>query len=228
MQQSLPGSPAAASHPAIARTAAQFELRGVTTGVERFPRCCRRHLVLQAPWSCPRRLQSCSFPVAGAVRQVLVGAGQRVKAGEPVARACSPELVVWQRRRLQARRGPADREAARDAAAYRASSPGCACKAAAPRMSWPSTMRFVAFRQTCRQRREHQQACSGLTAARRQRARCSKSPPPPGQRLDAGCCRRVARGGQWAIALQATPEQAVCAPAICSRCRRRRTDGHRT
>ena len=50
----------------------------------------------------PQATELLSSPLAGVVQQVLVAPGQRVRAGEVVARLTSPELLVWQRELLQA------------------------------------------------------------------------------------------------------------------------------
>ncbi|MBP6653024.1 MAG: efflux transporter periplasmic adaptor subunit, partial [Xylophilus sp.] len=87
-------SPAAASHPAIAWTAAQVQAAGVTTQtVGSTTAGAAAGLVLQGTVELPpQATELLSTPVAGVVQQVLVGAGQKVRAGEAVARLLSPEL----------------------------------------------------------------------------------------------------------------------------------------
>jgi len=61
------------------------------------------NLVLQGTVMLPSQATDLvSAPVAGVVQAVLVSPGQSVRAGTPVARLLSPQLVEWQRDWLQA------------------------------------------------------------------------------------------------------------------------------
>ena len=78
-------SPSApASHPAIAWTAAQAQAAGVATQVVGSSGAgAAAGLVLQGTVELPPQATVLlSTPVAGVVQQVLVGAGQKVRAGE--------------------------------------------------------------------------------------------------------------------------------------------------
>ena len=209
-------SPAAASHPAIAWTAAQVQAAGVTTQtVGSTTAGAAAGLVLQGTVELPpQATELLSTPVAGVVQQVLVGAGQRVKAGEPVARLLSPELVVWQRELLQAQ-AQARLAASKLARDEKLHAEGII---AGLRLQDSRTQNELA-QLALRERRQTLQMAGasttnetlqpGLTLRASAAGTVLEITATPGQRLDAGMpVAKVARGGQWAIALQATPEQA--------------------
>ena len=209
-------SPAAASHPAIAWTAAQVQAAGVTTQtVGSTTAGAAAGLVLQGTVELPpQATELLSTPVAGVVQQVLVGAGQRVKAGEPVARLLSPELVVWQRELLQAQ-AQARLAASKLARDEKLHAEGII---AGLRLQDSRTQNELA-QLALRERRQTLQMAGasttnetlqpGLTLRASAAGTVLEITATPGQRLDAGMpVAKVARNGQLAIALQATPEQA--------------------
>ena len=91
----------AAGTPApITWTAAQTEAAGVRTHRLSAGAATQASagMVLQGQVELPpQATELLSSPLAGVVQQVLVAPGQRVKAGEVVARLTSPELLGWQR-----------------------------------------------------------------------------------------------------------------------------------
>lgn len=212
-----PPSPSApASHQAIAWTAAQIQAAGVTTQAVGISSAgAAAGLVLQGTVELPpQATELLSTPVAGVVQQVLVGTGQKVKAGEPVARLLSPELVVLQRELLQAQ-AQARLAATRLERDEKLHAEGII---AGLRLQDTRTQNELA-QLTLRERRQALQMAGasttsntlqpGLTLRASAAGTVLEITATPGQRLDAGMpVAKVARSGQWAIALQATPEQA--------------------
>lgn len=212
-----PPSPSApASHQAIAWTAAQIQAAGVTTQAVGISSAgAAAGLVLQGTVELPpQATELLSTPVAGVVQQVLVGTGQKVKAGEPVARLLSPELVVLQRELLQAQ-AQARLAATRLERDEKLHAEGII---AGLRLQDTRTQNELA-QLTLRERRQALQMAGasttsntlqpGLTLRASAAGTVLEITATPGQRLDAGMpVAKVARSGQWAIALQATPVQA--------------------
>ena len=155
-----------------------------------------------------------SAPLAGVVQQVLVSPGQRIKAGEPVARLLSPELVTWQRELLQAQ-AQARLAATRLQRDEQLHAEGII---AGLRLQDSRTQNELA-QLAVKERRQTLQlagvnsASPSLQPALSLRAAAAGTVlevlATPGQRLDAGMpVAKMARSGKLAIALQATPEQA--------------------
>lgn len=210
-------SPAApASHPAIAWTAAQVQAAGVTTQtVGSSGAGAAAGVVLQGTVELPpQATELLSTPVAGVVQQVLVGAGQKVKAGEPVARLLSPDLLAWQRDLLQAQ-AQARLAASKLERDEKLHAEGIIAGLRLQETRTQNELAQVALRE----RRQALQMAGasttgntlqpGLTLRAAAAGTVLEVTATPGQRLDAGMpVAKLARGGQWAIALQATPTQA--------------------
>ena len=207
---------APAKAPPIAWTEAQAKAAGVLTqvlsGTGASPGA---GLVLQGTVELPpHATELISAPLAGVVQQVLVSPGQRIQAGEPVARLLSPELVTWQRELLQAQ-AQARLAATRLQRDEQLHAEGII---AGLRLQDSRTQNELA-QLALRERRQTLQMAGasttnetlqpGLTLRASAAGTVLEITATPGQRLDAGMpVAKVARGGQWAIALQATPEQA--------------------
>lgn len=201
---------------AVAWSAAQTQAAGVTTlAINMTSAGAAAGLVLQGTVELPPQATDLlSTPVAGVVQQVLARAGQRVKAGEPVARLLSPELVGWQRELLQAQAharlaaSKLDRDEKLHAEGI----------IAGLRLQETRTQNELA-QLAVRERRQTLQLAGasatgdslqpGLILRASAAGTVLEVTATPGQRLDAGMpVAKMARSGQWAIALQATPEQA--------------------
>ena len=205
----------AADMPAtIAWTAAQIEAAGVHVhqlgaGASQ----AGAGLVLQGQVELPpQATELLSSPLAGVVQQVLVAPGQRVRAGEVVARLTSPELLVWQRELLQAQsqaRLTASR-LARDEQLY--------AEGIIPGLRLQDSRAASEQAQLALQERRQALQALGLAGGVLQAQLALRAAATgtvlelsalPGQRLDAGMpVARIARSGQLALVLQATPEQA--------------------
>ena len=172
-------------------------------------------LVLQGTVELPAQAtELLSAPLAGVVQQVLVSPGQRVKAGELVARMLSPELVTWQRELLQAQAQArlATTRLERDEQLH---AEGII---AGLRLQDSRTQNELA-QLAVKERRQTLQlagvntASPSLQPGLNLRAIAAGTVlevlATPGQRLDAGMpLAKMARSGKLTIALQATPEQA--------------------
>lgn len=207
---------APAKAPPIAWTEAQAKAAGVLTqvlsGTGASPGA---GLVLQGTVELPpHATELISAPLAGVVQQVLVSPGQRIKAGEPVARLLSPELVTWQRELLQAQ-AQARLAATRLQRDEQLHAEGII---AGLRLQDSRTQNELA-QLAVKERRQTLQlagvnsASPSLQPALSLRAAAAGTVlevlATPGQRLDAGMpVAKIARSGKLAIALQATPEQA--------------------
>ncbi len=162
-----------------------------------------------------------SMPVAGVVQSVLVSPMQAVRAGQPVARIMSPQLVEWQREWLmaQAQARLAQNKAQRDEQMF---ADGIVAEHRRNESRAQSDMATLA-------ERERRQALrlAGLSDAELNAASSSASlsplltlvapaagtvlelPATPGQRLEAGApVATLGRGGALAIELQASAAQA--------------------
>ena len=210
----LLAAPAQAADTPIAWTAAQTEAAGVR--MHRLGAGAAQAgagMVLQGQVELPpQATELVSSPLAGVVQQVLVAPGQRVQAGEVVARLTSPELLGWQRELLQA--GAQARltagKLARDEQLYAEGIiPGLRLQ--------DSRAANEQARLALQERRQALQALGlaggALQAQLPLRATAAGTvlevSALPGQRLDAGMpVARIARSGQLALVLQAQPEQA--------------------
>lgn len=213
----LPSAPlrAADAPAAIAWTAAQAEAAGVRT--QQLGAGASQDgagLVLQGQVELPpQATELLSSPLAGVVQQVLVAPGQRVKAGEVVARLTSPELLTWQRELLQAQ------TQARLAATKLARDEQLHAEGIIPGLRLQDSRAAHEQAQLAMQERRQALQALGLSGGALQaqlplRATAAGTvlelTALPGQRLDAGMpVARIARSGQLTLALQATPEQAA-------------------
>ncbi len=161
----------------------------------------------------PQATELVSSPLAGVVQQVLVAPGQRVKAGESVARLASPELLAWQRELLQAQ------SQARLAATRLARDEQLHAEGIIPGLRLQDSRAQNEQAQLAVQERRQALRLAGVDPAGplqpqvTLRAAASGTvlevAAVPGQRLDAGMpVAKIARSGRLVIVLQATPEQA--------------------
>jgi len=162
----------------------------------------------------PQATELLSAPLAGVVQQVLVQPGQRIQAGEPVARLLSPELLTWQRELLQAQSQArlASTRLERDEQLY--------AEGIIPKLRLQDSRAQHEQAQWAVQERRQALRLAGMHSTGPQlqpqltlRAAVAGTvlevTAVPGQRLDAGMpVAKIARSGQLVIALQATPEQA--------------------
>ncbi len=210
-------SPAHAAEPVLAWSAAQIQAAGLTTHVVTSSGASPgAGLVLQGTVELPAQAtELLSTPLVGVVQQILVSPGQRVKAGQPVAQLRSTELVTWQRELLQAQAQArlAASKLERDEKLY---AEGII---AGLRVQESRTQHELA-QLALHERRQMlnmvgvQSASAQLQPVLTVRASASGTvlevSATPGQKLEAGQpIAKLARGGQLAIALQATPEQAA-------------------
>lgn len=205
-----------AAPPAIAWSATQVQAAGITTQVVSSTGTSPgTGLVLQGTVELPAQAtELLSTPLAGVVQQVLVSPGQRVKAGAPVAQLRSTELVTWQRELLQAQ-AQARLTASkldRDEKLY-AEGIIAGLRLQDSRTQHELAQLAVRERRQMLQMVGIQNASAQLQPTLTVRATTTGTvlevTATPGQKLDAGeSVAKVARGGQLAIALQATPEQA--------------------
>ncbi len=161
----------------------------------------------------PQATELLSAPLAGVVQQVLVAPGQRVKAGEVVARLTSPELLSWQRELLQAQ------SQARLAASKLARDEQLHAEGIIPGLRLQDSRAQNEQAQLAVQERRQALQLAGVAPQGGMQAQMSlRAAAPgtvlevaavPGQRLDAGMpVAKIARSGHLAIVLQATPDQA--------------------
>lgn len=199
----------------IAWTPAQAEAAGVRTlTLAASPVQPGAGLVLQGQVELPpQATELLSAPLAGVVQQVLVAPGERVKAGQGVARLLSPELLSWQRELAQAQ------SQARLAASKLARDEQLQAEGIIPAQRLQDTRAQHEQAQLAVQERRQALQALGLTGGgplQPQMLLRATAPATvlevsavPGQRLDAGMpVAKLARSGRLAIALQATPEQA--------------------
>jgi RND family efflux transporter MFP subunit len=207
---------ARAAEPAvIAWSAPQALAAGVITQAVELAPESGAGLVLQGTVELPpQATEVLSAPLAGVVQQVLVAPGQAVRAGETVARLTSPELITWQRELLQAESQArlAATRLERDEKLY---AEGII---AGLRLQDSRTQHELAQAAVKEKRLALQMAgaapSAGLQPGLAVRAQAAGTvlevTAAPGQRLEAGMpVARIARGGRWTLALQATPEQAA-------------------
>lgn len=208
---------AQAAETTLVWSAAQIQAAGLTTQVITSANASPgTGLVLQGTVELPAQAtELLSAPLAGVVQQVLVSPGQQVKAGQAVAQLRSMELVTWQRELLQAQAQArlAASKLARDEKLY---AEGII---AGLRLQDSRTQHELA-QLAVRERRQMLQmvgvsnASAQLQPSLTLRASVSGTvlevTASPGQKLDAGeSVAKLARSGQLAIALQASPEQAA-------------------
>ncbi|MCE1250677.1 MAG: efflux RND transporter periplasmic adaptor subunit [Comamonadaceae bacterium] len=200
--------------PAITLTPAQAEAAGVRT-LALAPSASSAGAGLVLPGQVelpPQATELVSSPLAGVVQQVLVAPGDKVKAGQPLARVSSPELLAWQREWLQAQSQArlAASKLARDEQLH-------AEGIIAGQRLQDSRAAHEQAQITLQERRQALQAL-GLTAGGTLQPqlllRASSSGTVldvavlPGQRLEAGMAvAKVARSGPLALVLQAQPAQ---------------------
>lgn len=223
---SKPASPAAAPNSAanaaapslapIAWSAAQAQAAGVRTQVVAPAAAgAAAGMVLQGTVELPpQAVEVLSAPLAGVVQRVYVGAGQQVKAGAAVAQLLSPELVAWQRDLLQAK------EQERLAASRLARDEKLHAEGIIAGLRLEDSRAQHRLAQLNVQERQQALRLAGAasTGAQLQPALAVRATAAgtvlevqaaPGQRLEAGMpVAKLARSGQWAIRLQATPAQA--------------------
>lgn len=162
----------------------------------------------------PQAVEVLSAPLAGVVQRVFVGAGQRLPAGAPVAQLLSPELVAWQRELLQAQ------EQERLAASRLARDEKLHSEGIIAGFRLEDSRAQHRLAQLNLQERQQALRLAGAasTGGQLQPALAVRATAAgtvlevlaaPGQRLEAGMpVAKLARSGQWAIRLQATPAQA--------------------
>jgi RND family efflux transporter MFP subunit len=162
-----------------------------------------------------------SLPVAGVVQAVLVAPMETVRAGQPVARVMSPELVAWQREWLQAETQArlAQGKAQRDEQLF-------ADGIVSEHRRNESRAQYEMAALSARERRQALRLAGvGEAALAQALATASLSPQltllapvagmvldisaTPGQRLEAGSpVARIGRADRLAIELQASSQQA--------------------
>lgn len=211
----LLAAPAQAADTPIAWTAAQTEAAGVRTHrLSAGTAQADTGMVLQGQVELPpQATELVSSPLAGVVQQVLVAPGQRVQAGQVLARLTSPELLAWQRELLQAQ------SQARLAASKLARDEQLYAEGIIPGLRLSDSRATNEQAQLALQERRQALQALGLAggALKAQlplRAAAAGTvlevSALPGQRLDAGMpVAKIARSGLLAIALQATPAQAA-------------------
>ena len=200
----------------IAWSAAQAQAAGVRTQVVAPAAAgAAAGMVLQGTVELPpQAVEVLSAPLAGVVQRVFVGAGQQVPAGAPVAQLLSPELVAWQRDLLQAK------EQERLAASRLARDEKLHAEGIIAGLRLEDSRAQHRLAQLNVQERQQALRLAGAapTGGQLQPALAVRATAAgtvlevlaaPGQRLEAGMpVARLARSGQWAIRLQATPAQA--------------------
>ncbi|MBC7213700.1 MAG: efflux RND transporter periplasmic adaptor subunit [Burkholderiaceae bacterium] len=214
-----PNSAANATAPSltpIAWSAAQAQAAGVRTQVVAPAAAgAAAGMVLQGTVELPpQAVEVLSAPLAGVVQRVFVSAGQQLKAGAPVAQLLSPELVAWQRDLLQAK------EQERLAASRLARDEKLHAEGIIAGFRLEDSRAQHRLAQLNVQERQQALRLAGAasTGAQLQPALAVRATAAgtvlevqaaPGQRLEAGMpVAKLARSGQWAIRLQATPAQA--------------------
>lgn len=205
---------AAEGAPLIAWTRAQAEAAGVRTlTLAAAPVQPSEGLVLQGQVELPpQATELLSAPLAGVVQQVLVAPGERVKAGQSVARLLSPELLAWQRELAQAQ------SQARLTASKLARDTQLHAEGIIPAQRLQDSRAQDEQAQLAVQERRQALQSIGQAGGGLQPQVLLRATAPatvlevsavPGQRLDAGMpVVKLARSGRLAIVLQATPEQA--------------------
>lgn len=156
-----------------------------------------------------------SAPLAGVVQQVTVSPGQALRAGQPVARLQSAELLQWQRERLSAQNQLqlAEARLSRDEklfaegliAEMRVQEARSQAELARLALAERRAVLSVVGAGT-----QGEGLQAGLTLSAPVAATVIELLASPGQRLDAGMpVARLARAGALALELQAQPEQAA-------------------
>ncbi|MDD2545455.1 MAG: efflux RND transporter periplasmic adaptor subunit [Burkholderiaceae bacterium] len=207
---------APAALPALAWSDTQIKAAGITTQtLTASPARAGAGVVLQGTVELPpQATELLSAPLAGVVQQVLVSPGQKVKAGEPIARLLSPELVTWQRELLQAQ-AQARLSASKLERDEKLHAEGII---AGLRLQDSRTQNELA-QLAVKERRQTLQLAGvntaseslqpGLNLRAATTGTVLEVMATPGQRLEAGMpVAKVARSGKLSVALQATPAQA--------------------
>lgn len=156
-----------------------------------------------------------SAPLAGVVQQVTVSPGQALRAGQPVARLQSADLLQWQRERLSAQNQLqlAEARLVRDEKLF---AEGLIAEMRVQEARSQAELARLALAE----RRAVLKVVgagtqgdglqAGLTVSAPVAATVIEVLASPGQRLDAGMpVARLARAGTLALELQAQPEQAA-------------------
>ncbi len=198
-------------------SSAQIEAAGIRTQKATPSTNAGSGLVLQGTVQLPSQASDVvSAPVAGVVQSVLVSPGQNVKAGTPVARLLSPQLVEWQREWLQAgtQLQLAQEKLKRDEQLY--------AEGIIAELRLIETRAQHRMAQVTLDEKRQALQLAGVSAAQMQQGTLNAGlalvapaagtvlelDAAPGQRLDAGMpVARLARSGRLAIELQASQEQ---------------------
>lgn len=215
------GAAPAASAPAgrtplIAWSAAQAKAAGVVTQVLALTQpAAPGDLLLQGTVVLPpQAAYLVSAPLAGVVQEVLVSAGQGVRAGQPVARLLSPQLLEWQREMMQAETQAqlAASKLQRDEKLF---AEGIIAELRLQETRSQHQMAQLAVNERRQALRlagastTRMELQPGLTLSAAAAGTVLEVTATPGQRLEAGMpVARLARAGRLAVELQATPEQA--------------------
>ena len=205
--------------PALPLSPAQIEASGIRSEKVRATASSEADLSLQGTVQLPAQSSALiSAPVSGVVQALLVSPGQVLKAGAPVARLLSPQLLEWQRDWLQAEAQAqlADERLKRDEQLF---AEGII---AALRLNESRSQQHMA--QVLLEEKRQALQLAGVPPGRLQQRRLDagltlfapaagtvlSTDASPGQRLEAGMpVARLARNGLLSIEVQASRQQAA-------------------